>query len=183
MSNPFTLWCAHKAYIRGIILQTCSREKRQRTQKIDNLLEDIKTLESQNKNVVDIALANQLAKLCSDLRLILIKQYGKHIKSLKLAHYTSDNRGGKFLAQRLKEQKSRIKIPYLICPTDKSKILNPKEIANTCADYYSTLYNLKDDPNTPQPTIFKPSYRTLNCLLCLSRNWHLEIPLSLNLRS
>lgn len=109
-------------------------------------------LETQNKDTASAGLANKLAKLPSDLRLMLIEQYDKHINSLKLAHYSSGNRAGKFLAQRLKEPISQTKIPYLICAADKNKILNPKDIADSFADYYSSLYNLTDEPNTPQPT-------------------------------
>lgn len=35
VSDPAVLWCAHKAYIRGLILQICAREKRQRTHKLN----------------------------------------------------------------------------------------------------------------------------------------------------
>lgn len=45
-----------------------------------------------------------------------------------------------------------MKIPFLIRNSDNSTIFNPKEIANTFAEYYSSLYNLKEDPNTPQPS-------------------------------
>lgn len=36
-------------------------------------------------------------------------------------------------------------------PTLHHKITNPQYIANQFADYYRALYNLSDDPNTPQP--------------------------------
>lgn len=119
---------------------------------MDRLLEDIKTLETQNKETANADLANNLAKLRSDLRFMLIEQYHKHINSLKLTHYSSGNRAGKFLAQRLKERKSQTKIPYLIRATHKSKMFHPKDIADSFAEYYSSLYNLKDDPSTPQPS-------------------------------
>lgn len=34
VASAATLWCAHKAFIRGLLLQICSLEKRQRTQRL-----------------------------------------------------------------------------------------------------------------------------------------------------
>lgn len=78
----------------------CSRVKRQRTKKIDHLFCVIKNLENQNKLIADADTVNKLSKLCTELRLTLIEQYDKHLTSLKLAHYSSGNLAGKFLAQR-----------------------------------------------------------------------------------
>lgn len=74
-SNPATLWCAHKSFIRGIILQFCSWVKRQRAQRIDCLLGEIRILETLNKNTADTSAVDKLSKLRSDLRLMLMEQY------------------------------------------------------------------------------------------------------------
>lgn len=89
VSNATTLWCAHKAFIRGIILQFCSREKR-RTQTFfwDCILSEIRSLESLNKQTADASVAVKLSKLGSDLRLMLLEQYEKHVNALKLTHYS-----------------------------------------------------------------------------------------------
>lgn len=79
--------------------------------KLDSLLSEIKLLETHNKNASDKSIANKLTKLRSDLSLLLLEQYDKHIQSLKLAHYSSGNRDGKFLAQRLKDSKAKTNIP------------------------------------------------------------------------
>lgn len=133
-------------------MQICSKVKRQRTQKLDPLLGDIKSLEGQNKLHADANLAHKLSQLRKELRLTLIEQYDKHLISLKLSHYSSGNQAGQFLAQKLRQHKSQAKIPYLIHPIDKSKIVKPKHIADSVAEYYYSLYNLKEDPFTPQPT-------------------------------
>lgn len=75
-------WCAHKAYIRGIILLLCSRFRRQRTKKLNQLLSEIKQLESQNKLSLDTVLMHKLSKLWFELRLLLIDQFDKHLTHL-----------------------------------------------------------------------------------------------------
>lgn len=152
VSDPSVLWCAHKAYIRGILLQLSSWVKRQRTQKLEHLLKEIKLLEVQNKTSSDTVLAHKLTTLRSELRLFFFEQSDKHFTCLKLAHYSSGNIAGKFLAQRLRKRQSQMKILHLIHPKTKSKIMNPKDIANSFADYYHSLYNLSEDHTTPQPT-------------------------------
>lgn len=37
-------------------------------------------------------------------------------------------------------------------PTLKQLLTNPEDISNTFSNYYASLYNLKHDPHTPQPT-------------------------------
>lgn len=107
------LWCAHKAYIRSILLQMSARLKKQRTIKIDNLIEDIRSLESQNKTLPDVQVSSKLTKLRSDLRRLLLERYDTFVNALRLTHYSAGNRAGKFLAQRLKDQKTRSRIPFL----------------------------------------------------------------------
>lgn len=44
-----TLWEAHKAYIRGILIDVGARNKRERTGKIKNLIEEIFKAEQEHK--------------------------------------------------------------------------------------------------------------------------------------
>lgn len=126
VSESAMLWYAHKAFIGRIIPQICPQEKRQRTQKLDRLLGEIKAIESLNKKTADTLIANKLFKLRSDLRLLLIEQYDKHFNALNLSHYLSGNRAGKFLAQRLKVCRNKTKIPYLIHSADNKKYSTQK---------------------------------------------------------
>lgn len=120
-------------------------------QKLENLLSEIKQIVELNKTNPDTRVTHKLSKLRLELRLLLLEQYDKQLTSLKLSHYSSGNRAGKFLAQRLNTHKAQTKINHLIHPVDKSKIMNPKEIANSFADYYYSLYNLSEDLGTIQP--------------------------------
>lgn len=73
LSDPFTIWCAHKAFITGIFIQLGSRLKRQRTLWLNQLLKEIHALESQNKINPNYTSSQILCKLHSDLRLLLIE--------------------------------------------------------------------------------------------------------------
>lgn len=105
VSSPSTLWCAHKAFIKGLLLQLSSHVKKQRTQKLEILLSKIK--QSLNKANPDTETMHKLFKLRLELRLLLLEQFDKHLASLKLSHYSSGNRAGKFLAQRLQRRKAQ----------------------------------------------------------------------------
>lgn len=49
ISDKFTLWNAHKAYIRGILIQISSRWKKDRNKSLDDLFRSIKLLEDKMK--------------------------------------------------------------------------------------------------------------------------------------
>lgn len=51
-----TLWNAHKAFIRGILIQIGARERRRRSQRLNLLTSTIKSLETQNQSTPDQAL-------------------------------------------------------------------------------------------------------------------------------
>lgn len=53
VSNPFTLWCAHKAVIREIMIQFGARLSKQKKQVISHLISIIHTLENKNKSCPD----------------------------------------------------------------------------------------------------------------------------------
>lgn len=152
VENPFTLWNAHKAYMRGILIQIGAREKKRRNAHIDSILKNIHILGEQNKQKPNATLTQKLSALRDDLRNSLSQQYDYHLRRLKLQSYANANRAGKYLANRLKAVKSKTRIAHLIHPTLKHKVTNPQDIANQFADYYSNLYNIKDDPSTCQPT-------------------------------
>lgn len=73
------------------------------------------------------------------------------MKSPKLKFYPHHNKAGKFLANRVKAQRAKAQIQHLIHHSTKMKLLNPQAIADAFADYYSSLYNIKDDSSSPQP--------------------------------
>lgn len=117
---------------------------------LDKLLREIRTLDSLNKSKPTHSFSQTLSKVRSDLQLLLIEQYDKHLKALKLLYYSFGNKAWKLLANHLEARKTQIKIAYWLDPHAKRKIFNPKEIADSFALYYSSLYSVKTDPHTPQ---------------------------------
>lgn len=68
-----------------------------------------------------------------------------------MIYFASDNKAGKVLAQRLRGCRYKANIPYIIHPVTKDKQFRPKDIADAFSEYYSSLYNLRNYPNTRQP--------------------------------
>lgn len=146
--SPF----AHKAFLRGIFIQMGGRIKRQRQQRLNKLTKKISDLETQNKHKPSPTLSLKLTALRSDLRLHLLENVEKTTKRLRMNYYATGNKAGKLLAQTLKGHRYKSKVPYIIHPKTKQKEYHPQEIADAFTYYYGTLYNLKDDPSTIQPT-------------------------------
>lgn len=69
-----------------------------------------------------------------------------------MSYYASKNKAGKLLAQTIKGHRIKAKIPYPIHPNTNQKEFHPQKIADAFSSYYSSLYNLKNYPKTPQPT-------------------------------
>lgn len=145
VKDPYILWNSHKA-------QLWAREKRKHTQKRTKLLNEILDTETLNKNSPTSNLTHKLTTLKQSLREHLYQQYDKHLRCLQLNYYVNANRAGKYLANRLKAVHTKSRRDYLKHHTSHHKFINHQDIANQFADYYSSLYNLHNDPTTSQPT-------------------------------
>lgn len=49
-------------------------------------------------------------------------------------------------------QRAKTRISHLVHPLTKHKFINPQDTADAFADYYGSLYNLRDDEHTHKPT-------------------------------
>lgn len=152
VGDPVTVWNAHKAVIRGIVMKLSSVCKKKRTQQIDTLTSQIATLESQHKTNPDPNTQAQLLTLRRDLRSLLLHSYELIQRKLKATTYSTSNKAGKRLAQRLKGRRIKSKITTLSYPHSTDTLTNPQDIANAFSDYYSKLYNIKHDHTTYQPS-------------------------------
>ena len=126
--------------------------RRRRRQLIQDLVTKIHTLEEQNKKDTSQKLSAQLSRLRYDLRMVLLDNFDLAARRLKMTYYVSGNKAGKLLANRLRGIRYKTKIPYILHPTTKEKLYHPQAIADAFSCYYNSLYNLKEDQATIQPT-------------------------------
>lgn len=149
VSDPGVVWNAHKAYMRGVLMKLCAVDKRKRTQRIDDLTAEIKILEVQHKSSQQAPLPDRLLTLRQELRSLLLHSYDYVHRKLKATTYSTSNKAGKRLAQRLKGRCAKSKIHKLAHPHTQASLTNPQDISNAFSDYYSDLYSLNKDPSTP----------------------------------
>lgn len=136
--------------MRGIILQLCASVKKLRTQKLNHLLKEIHNLETQHKIFPSQQLSLTISLLRYDYPRLLCERHDNYARTLKCNNYAHGNKARKHLAPRDMIQRPKTKITHLIYPKDNHNILNPQDIGNSFADYYSSLHNLCNDTNTPQ---------------------------------
>lgn len=83
VNNGFTLWNAHKAVMRGILIQISSRWKRERSKLLDTLLILIKLLEEKLQQSPSIAHHRDLLDARLKLREHLISDYRPNLQNLR----------------------------------------------------------------------------------------------------
>lgn len=67
-------------------------------------------------------------------------------------HYSQGTNAGNFLAHYPKQRQIRSKLSSILALETQTIAFHPKHIANAFQKYYKNLYNLNQDPHTPQPT-------------------------------
>lgn len=135
-----------------MLIKLSSHHKKKRTQRIDDLTTQIAALELKHKSDPWDHQTNHLLSLRQELRTLLLHSYEFLQKKFKATSYSTSNKAGKKLAQRLKGRRTKAKISQLFHPHTKAPLSNPQDIANAFSVYYGDLYNLKQDPLAHQPT-------------------------------
>lgn len=177
VSSPTTVWCAHKAFIRGILMKLTARQKRIREQKLTKLVADLQIADANFKAHPSPLNEKTLNSLRTELRLLYLHQYDHHLAKMKWNFYLQGDRPSKILARRVKQTQARTRIPYMVAK-DRTKSFDPQAIANIFADYYQDLYNLQEsDPSSggdpdiidsflsriPLPSLSRDQLDSLNC--------------------
>lgn len=129
-----------------------SRLKRQQRKRLNDLVTTIQNLETSNKQNTTQKTRDSLFIARQELRTLLISRQQNRLCALKANSYRCGNKAGKLLANQLKDKITRQKIQHMHNPKSGKIVSNPKEIADSFSDYYESLYNLKDDPVTHQPS-------------------------------
>lgn len=121
------------------MIQQGARIKRRRQQHAEAFISQIDKLEKQNMAHASQKLTDQLTLLCSELRLLFLEDFEKASRRLKLSYYTSGNRSGKMLANKLRGHRYKTQIPFIIHPTTHTKQNHPQAIADAFSQYYGSL--------------------------------------------
>ncbi|XP_063816354.1 uncharacterized protein LOC135055814 [Pseudophryne corroboree] len=146
-------WCALKAVLRGAAIHASAHiARRDREVQLAYELE-VTTLETKHKqSPTDDVTLTSLTEAKRKLNSLYFLHVQRALSNLKQKYYTLGNRAGKLLARKLRGKNLINRIKYL-ANSDGPPSLNPKDIANQFASYYRKLYNLKQDPLTPQPSL------------------------------
>lgn len=134
----------------GSLLSYIAELKKQSSQQIEAISSQIAQLE--NQKAPSHKLANELLEWRQKLCSCLLYKYENNIKLAKANYYALGNKAGALLARQVEAQCSKCKRASLYHPISKQLLTNPQDIANSCSNYYSSLYNLANDPNIPKPT-------------------------------
>lgn len=122
-------------------MQLAASERKQREQKLSQLLIDLGTADTAFKANPSPLTESTLKDLRSQLRLLYFHKY-VNLAKMKWNIYVQGDRPGKLLARRVKQSQAKSKIPYMFSRTGE-KIYNPQDIVNRFADYYRELYNIE----------------------------------------
>uniref|UniRef100_A0A803J671 Reverse transcriptase domain-containing protein n=1 Tax=Xenopus tropicalis TaxID=8364 RepID=A0A803J671_XENTR len=149
--NPDLLWCTYKAFMRGHIISLTSEQKRKKQKTLFDLHTQLSKELSLLKKKPTEATSQKVTMLKGKINDINAEKVAYQLLLLKQKYYSDDNKCGRLLTNKLREARAKSRIES-IKTTDGKKLTNPTQIAQEFAKYYSTLYNLSNDPHTPQPT-------------------------------
>ncbi|CAH2219773.1 Hypothetical predicted protein [Pelobates cultripes] len=149
--TPLTLWMAHKPVIRGILIRRAAHLKKQQQHSHIQNLKRLQDLHRTNQITPSKATQDEITDLQKQIHTSNFQKASYALKKLKASTFVMGNRASKTLAQRLRDKQAQTRIPYLLSPQGQ-KLPQPTQICNEFATYYSSLYNLKDNPQVPQPT-------------------------------
>uniref|UniRef100_A0A803K3V4 Reverse transcriptase domain-containing protein n=1 Tax=Xenopus tropicalis TaxID=8364 RepID=A0A803K3V4_XENTR len=144
------LWCTYKAYIRGQLIAMAASETKKKKAKAKDLLVQLAEASRQHKIHPTEALAQKVSSLNAEINVINMERVTFQIMLTKQRYYVEDNKNSRLLASKLRDARVNNRI-LSIKTSDGQMLSNPKHIAQEFANYYTKLYNLKDDPTTPQP--------------------------------
>lgn len=106
MADPFMVWNPHKAFIRGVLIQLGSQEKKRRLQHLDSIISSIKDLKTQNQSI----LKTKLVTLRQELTSLLLEIFERMQLKLKATSYSTSNKARKAMVQRIKGRRAEARI-------------------------------------------------------------------------
>uniref|UniRef100_A0A8C5Q236 Reverse transcriptase domain-containing protein n=1 Tax=Leptobrachium leishanense TaxID=445787 RepID=A0A8C5Q236_9ANUR len=146
--SPHTIWEAHKATIRGLLIAKATAQKRDRKTKLTSLLDEIRTLETSHKTDQSALLYQQL--LDSRKRLNGLLQADIRFMAVKSRAFFAlqENKPGRLLARLLRKRQEQSYVSHVKLRAN-TLTTRPDEILQEFVRYYTDLYNGRDETQTP----------------------------------
>ena len=145
--SPETLWAAHKASIRGKIIQLAANLKKQKNLEIKRLEINYLDLCRKHKTDPHNFPTQALDAARSALNLVLTTKAGEDIKWTGANFYKFKDKIGPMLAHKLSPRFQSRTLPK-IKMIDGSFSLNPRRIMEAFHDFYSKLYTSTEDSSS-----------------------------------
>uniref|UniRef100_A0A8C5MTA5 Reverse transcriptase domain-containing protein n=1 Tax=Leptobrachium leishanense TaxID=445787 RepID=A0A8C5MTA5_9ANUR len=143
-TSPQIIWEAHKAVIRGYLIQQGSLKKKQYNTQRDALLCRIQVLEKSHKLYMDDTVYAELLELRTELSSLLNKTAQKAFLTTRRVYYEHGNKCGRLLARALKAHREKLYISKLRNPQGKPVTL-PQDMLSLLREHFTELYNLPTD--------------------------------------
>lgn len=133
------LWETLKSYLRGQIISYVAHVNRERRKQIQDLTNSIFNLDRKYSESPSPELYKERIALQSKLNLLSTNQAEYLLLRTRSTYYEYGEKASRLLAHQLKRQTASRLIPQ-VRDQDQNIVTNPKEINNTFATFYSTLY-------------------------------------------
>uniref|UniRef100_A0A8C5LTP6 Endonuclease/exonuclease/phosphatase domain-containing protein n=1 Tax=Leptobrachium leishanense TaxID=445787 RepID=A0A8C5LTP6_9ANUR len=124
-------WLAHKAVVRGHLIQRGATRKRASNAQMTSVQRQISDLESQHKINPTPDRLSRLTTLRRDLIQLTLQSSERAIRRLNFTQYTQGNKAGRLLASKLKSKRLQAKISYLL-DNGGDRIYNPLKSGGIC---------------------------------------------------
>uniref|UniRef100_A0A8C5LT01 Reverse transcriptase domain-containing protein n=1 Tax=Leptobrachium leishanense TaxID=445787 RepID=A0A8C5LT01_9ANUR len=141
-----TIWEAHKAVIRGVLISRATARKRARTDRIQGLLTGIRDLELQHHTSALTSDYEQLLAKRLELNGLLNDDVRFAAQKAKCRFALLENKPGRLLARILRKRQSATYISRLKLP-DGNLTSRPDLILDEFQRFYSNLYDLDRSSN------------------------------------
>uniref|UniRef100_A0A8C5P8P1 Reverse transcriptase domain-containing protein n=1 Tax=Leptobrachium leishanense TaxID=445787 RepID=A0A8C5P8P1_9ANUR len=150
--SPLTLWQAHKTVVRGVLIKWGSHYKKLNATHRLTLLRQIHQVTTLHKKHLNPADRSTLVGLQMQLTEMDKRDYVWAVRRLRTKMYLYNNKASKMMANRLRKKVAKTRIERMVA-ADGTTCHHPQQIAECFAQYYTKLYNLRQDTTLAQPTI------------------------------
>lgn len=148
--SPSVLWDACKAVMRGKIIAKSAYLKKIRQLKLDTLKSDLKRLEREHKDKLEVHINQEIKKKRAEINENYVQEIQKNLLFVKQRHYEVGGKSTKLLAYKLKKQQAKNNIYKIRDPHTRSTVDKTEEIQKCFEAYYKNLYAQPKASNKPR---------------------------------